>query len=210
MSNSNIRFNEAPYDVIDKKAKWVNMSVDKSKARFEIENGNNVAGLFRHNGYIFNAEENLSVKFDKNFTVVFWAKCPQKALTDNVYKNNLVLCLDSSNIITADISSIDVTEWHQYSIVRDENSDIKISVDGTSVQTANNSTSLDLTGNSFIYFGSINQSATGYDVIADDILLFDGSLDFSTTSAEYLKSNNYKKCLYIKVETGEVWGYAKG
>lgn len=173
MSNSIVRFNEAPYDVIDKKANWVNMSVQKSKARFEIENGNNVAGLFRHNGYIYNAEENLSVKFNNNFTVVFWAKCPQKALTDNVYKNNFILYLDSSNIITADISSIDVTEWHQYSIVRDENSDIKISVDGTSVQTANNSTSLDLTGNSFIYFGSINQSATGYDVIADDILLFD-------------------------------------
>lgn len=191
MSNSNIRFNEAPYDVIDKKANWVNMSVDKSKARFEIENDDNVAGLFRHNGYIYNAEDNLSVKFDKNFTVVFWAKCPKKALTDNVYKNTLTIYLDSSNIITADISSIDVTEWHQYSIVRDENSDIKISVDGTPVQTANNSTSLDLTGNSFIYFGSINQSATGYDVIADDILLFDGALDFSTTSTEYLKSNNY-------------------
>ena len=72
-----------------------------------------------------------------------------------------------------------------------------------------NSTHLKLTSNSYVWFGNDDPVATGYDVIADDIFIFDGSVDFSKVSTDYIDTKHEKRCLYIDSETGQVYGYRK-
>lgn len=208
LAKSCIRFKKfyTPFDEINKRANWLYMCASNEEGKFEVEEKNSASCLFTRNTYIFNYQDTQEVKFEKMFSIVFWAKCPKKALID---KNTLTVIFDSANIISVDLSSVDLTVWHQYSIVRDENNDITVRVDGTVLHTDNNTSILNLTNGSYIYFGSINPNSTGYDVILDDILLFDGSLDFSTVSNNYLDTQNYKKCLYIETSTGKVWGYKK-
>lgn len=180
MANNCVRFKveNTPYDEIDLNANWVNMNVGYDTAKFTIDEdkdgaNDNSSGVFRRNSYIVN-HENESFDTDGNFTIAFWAKCPAKSEIDSIYPCKLILILDTDNVIAADIpSTVDETQWHQYSIVRDENDLITFRVDGTKFKEETNGTHLKLTSNSYVWFGSDNTVATGYDVIADDIFIFD-------------------------------------
>lgn len=216
MANNCVRFKveNTPYDEIDINANWVNMNVGYDTAKFTIDEdedgiNDNSSGVFRRSSYIVN-HENESFDTEHNFTIAFWAKCPAKSEIDSWYPNKLILILDTDNVIAENIpTSIDVTQWHQYSIVRDENDLITFRVDGTKFKEETNSTHLKLTSNSYVWFGNDDPVATGYDVIADDIFIFDGSIDFSTQSTDYIDTKHEKRCLYIDSETGQVYGYRK-
>lgn len=216
MSNNCVRFKmeNTPYDDIDINANWVNMNVGYDTAKFTIDENedgvnDNSSGVFRRNSYIVNHEKE-SFDTEHNFTIAFWAKCPAKSEIDSIYPCKLILILDTDNVIAADIpSTVDETQWHQYSIVRDENDLITFRVDGVSFNTATNSTHLKITSSSYVWFGSDNPVATGYDVIADDIFIFDGSVEFSTPSTDYINTKMEKRCLFIDSKTGTVYGYGK-
>lgn len=216
MANNCVRFKveNTPYDEVDINANWVNMNVGYDEAKFTIDEdkdgvNDNSSGRFTRHSFIVN-HENESFDTEHNFTIAFWAKCPAKSEIDSWYPNKLILILDTSNVIAENIpTSIDVTQWHQYSIVRDENDLITFRVDGTKFKEETNSTHLKLTSNSYVWFGNDDPVATGYDVIADDIFIFDGSVDFSKVSTDYIDTKHEKRCLYIDSETGQVYGYRK-
>ena len=107
MGTSCVRFNEEviPYDVLNSDAKLLNFGVSGSEAKFPT-NINNRAGWFKRNGYVVNAQDNLSMAFAGTFTLMFWAKFTNKLNTDDVYGNRWILILDDGSSISFTIFAI--------------------------------------------------------------------------------------------------------
>jgi len=213
MSTSCVRFdkNIIPYDVLNLEAKLVNFGVCGSTAKFP-ENINNSSGWFVRNSYIVNAQDDFHMRFDSVFTVMFWAKFIERPYVDEVYGNRFILILDDGSVISYRIpdSSISIADWNHYSIIRDVDNIISMRINGMTVRSEVNSAPFDLTNSSYIYLGNSNRYATGYDVITDDILIFNGMLydsDFSELPDDYIDVTQFKQLLYIISSTGEVWGY---
>lgn len=214
MSTSCVRFEKVdiPYDVLNSDAKLLNFGVGGVEARFPA-NANNAAGWFKRNGYVVNAQDSLSMAFNSTFTIMFWAKFVDKLTTDDVYGNNWILILDDGSIISVQIPVwVTTTNWNHYSIVRDVDNIITMRINGTSVKTSTNSATFDLSNSSYMYLGNTNRYTVGYEVIADDILIFDGALydgDFIALPDDYIDVSSFRQLLYIITSTGEVWGYAQ-
>ena len=189
----------------------VNFGVGGHAAKFPLDDVDAVSGIFYHNTYIVDGYESLDMSFPDMFTIAFWAKFEQGQIEDTIYGNRFVVILEDGTTIEANIpSSVVLTSWNYYTVVRDDSNDIKMAINGNVIYTANSSANFNLKSGCYIYLGNLNKHSTGYVVAADDILicdtaLYDGSF---TPPTEYIDLSSFRQFLYIVVSTGEVWGYA--
>ena len=175
------------------------------------ENPNSyIAIKLTENAIITSNIDTMNLRYADLFTICFWFKFPKKAITDTVYPNKIVLVMNdgSKPIDMALPDTMLDNEWHYISIGRN-GSDITYRLDGATVTTVASSAVLDFTDKSFLYLGNNNKNATGFDVVIDDLIIIDTEVYSSdyTLLTEYVDVSNFKNCLYIKVSTGEVWGY---
>ena len=191
-------------DIVNSEAVWVNMGVKSSSPKFASDT--NSSATFKQGQYLFNYSEDVVASFSGDFTVAFWAKFEQGAITDEVYGNRLMLILDNT-VISGEIpSSVIVTDWNYYTIIRDGNT-IKLNANTLNIASVENTNVIDFSNTAYIYLGNDNPTATGYNVTTDDIFMFDGVLDISTLPDGYLDMGEFKYCLYIEVATGKIYGY---
>lgn len=217
MANTAVRFEKEdnPYDGFNQDAKWVNFGVLSETAKW-TSNVNNRSGVFGHNSYVANGQADLVMQFDSSFTISFWAKFPAGGLgVSDLTDNKFFIILDDGYTLDYTIPNTDLDNlWHHYSIVRTGNNDITMRIDGVTVATGNSDELFDLLGASYFGLGNYMRHYTGYDVVADDIVIVRGALwktDFPTSlPLDYLDLGNFRQYLYIVVSTGEVWGYAQG
>ena len=117
MAKSNLRLYtlNSLKDTLNKKSNWLDMGVSHVEPRFV--NSENITGArYSLGSYAFNFEY-IYLNFKSMFTVSFWAKAVRGAIDDNVYKNNIVLVLETGDKLIVEIpDSYDLTEWHFYVI----------------------------------------------------------------------------------------------
>ena len=210
--NTGLRFEKQdnPYDAFSEKAKYVNFGVRADTARW-TSSAKNVSAKFGHNSYVTNGQQDLSMKFNGSFTASFWAKFPTGGLGLSSLTPTVFAVVLPDTTVSYTISAPD-TAWHYYTITRDANDVITLRIDGTTVTTGTSSQPFDLMNDSFIILGNKQRHYTGYDVIADDIIIVDGLLwkqDFDMNlPTDYIDLSVFRQYLYIVVSTGEVWGYS--
>jgi len=211
--NTNIRFERIsnPYDVINSKAKLLNFGVKQDTAKWS-SSLTNVSGKFVHNSYVVNGQIDLSMAFNGSFTATFWAKFPTGGLGISDLTDTVFAVILPDTTISYTIQSVD-TNWHYYTITRDSSDNVVLRIDGETVASGTSSEPFNLMNDSYIVLGNRQRHYTGYDVIADDILIVDGLLwkqDFDTNlPTDYIDLGEFRKYLYIIVSTGEVWGYSQ-
>lgn len=219
--NKSVRFfdvNEVQ-DKIDTSAVWVNMGVPFSEPRFlavKSEDLGTKSGKFMPYSFTYNYSANSICVFPGDFTFALWAKFPKKAITDEVYGNKFVFMLTNTETISVDIpNTVTVEDWNHYSICR-TGSDIVARINGDTVGTLTSSNEANFLSDkgAYIYLGNQNKYSTGYDVIADDILLANVALwqeDFNIETLDYYTDVSVLKFkfLYISSATGYVYGYGE-
>lgn len=210
MAKSNIRMFSLNNirDLLNSSANWLDMGVSHVEPKFA--NDNNITGArYSMGAYAFNYNESISMNFSTTFTIAFWAKAVRGAIDDNVYKNNIVLVLETGDKLVVEIPDYyDLTEWHFYVITRDSDNNINFCLDGSVVDTKVQSGDFDLGSNSYMFLGNQNRYATGFTFDIDDVIIFDGSVDSSFKPDDYVSTSIFTQLLVID-SSGQVWGYSK-
>lgn len=184
---------------------FVNMGVTNTEPRFTNSAG--IQGqIYREGAYTINLTDSVKYNYAGNFTVCFWYKFVDKGNTDVAFGNTITLVLNGGKTIQAKTPTTD-SGWHWLNISR-ENDDITIQVDGSTVATDKSSEELDLLDKSYVFVGNLNKYFTGYDVIADDILIYEEKLETNDTLPDdYLGLTQFRKLIYYESD-GHIWyGY---
>lgn len=203
-----------PTDILNSNIEWVNVGILPNKPVFTKHDATNSSGLFRQNSFIYSDKTEFNFKFSNLFSICFWAKASVGRIADTVYSNKFILQLDKDNVVSAEIPSvITLTNWNYYDITRALDGNIYIRINGTTIKSIDtNTTELDFLGESYIFLGNNNRFATGYEMQVDDIFIIDTAInneDYQELPSDYIDVGAFTHCLFIKVSTGEVWGYAK-
>lgn len=214
MAKSCTRFKipNTPDDILNSNIDWVNVGILPNNPVFTSTT--NSSGMFRQNSLIYSNNTGFDFTFSDIFTVAFWAKATMGQITDTVYPNKFIVQLDASNILSVDIpTTITLTNWNYFDVTRSTDGNIYLRINGTTVGTfTSNTTPLNFLSNSYIYVGNNNRFSTGYEMSADDIFIIDTALhdaDYTVLPTSYIDVDTFNYCLFIKVSTGEVWGYQK-
>lgn len=194
-------------DLLNSSANWLDMGVTHVEPKFA--NGSNITGArYGMGAYVFNFNESISMNFSTTFTIAFWAKAVSGAIDDTVYKNNIVLVLETGDKLVVEIPNyFDLTEWHFYVITRDGDNNINFCIDATVLDTKVQSGDFNLGSNSYLFLGNQNRYATGFTFEVDDIIIFDGSVDTSFKPDDYVSTSIFTQLLVID-SSGQVWGYS--
>ena len=209
--NTNLRYvNEAPIDGMSKLSNMLNMAVKGANARFT--NDKNITGqLYDEGAYTFNYNEDIAYKYTGKFTICFWFKLVNKNHIDEAYPNTFKLILNYNTVIGGDLptSTLDC-DWHWAKITRDKDNLITIQVDSDIVAQDTSTEELNLSDNSYIFLGNTNRYFTGYDIITDDILIFEDKISYTDTKpTNYLDLGRFVKLIYVKSD-GTVWAMKEG
>ena len=209
MAKSNIRLFSLNHikDLLNSSANWLDMGVSHVEPKFV--NDKSITGArYGMGAYAFNYNESISMNFSTTFTIAFWAKAVRGAIDDNVYKNNIVLILETGDKLIVEIpNSFDLTDWHFFVITRDGDNNINFCIDTTVLDTKKQSGDFNLGSNSYFFLGNQNRYATGFIFEVDDIIIFDGSVDSSFKPDDYVSTNIFTQLLVID-SSGQVWGYS--
>ena len=209
MAKSNIRMFSLNHikDLLNSNANWLDMGVTHVEPKFV--NDKSITGArYGMGAYAFNYNESVPMNFSTTFTIAFWAKAVRGAIDDNVYKNNIVLVLETGDKLIVEIpDSYDLTEWHFYAITRDGDNNINFCIDTAVLGTKVQSGDFNLGSNSYFFLGNQNRYATGFIFEVDDIIIFDGSVDSSFKPDDYVSTNIFTQLLVID-SSGQVWGYS--
>lgn len=207
----NLRFKEQfPVDGLSKLSNLINMAVKSNSPRFT--NSKNIEGqLYDEGSYVFNYNENISYSYEGKFTVCFWFKLKDKKHVDVAYPNTFKLILDSNTVIGGDLPSTTLDcDWHWAKITRDENDLITIQIDNTEIAQETSNVEFNLSSNSYIFVGNTNRYFTGYDIVCDDILIFEDKISYTDSNpTDYLDLGMFVKLIYIK-EDGSVYAMREG
>lgn len=209
MAKANIRMFSLNHikDLLNSNANWLDMGVTHVEPKFV--NDKSITGArYGMGAYAFNFNESISMNFSTTFTIAFWAKAVRGAIDDNVYKNNIVLVLETGDKLIVEIPDFyDLTEWHFYVITRDDDNNINFCIDTAVLDTKMQSGDFNLGSNSYFFLGNQNRYATGFTFEVDDIIIFDGSVDSSFKPDDYVSTNVFTQLLVID-SSGQVWGYS--
>ena len=209
MAKSNIRMFSLNHikDLLNSNANWLDMGVTHVEPKFV--NDKSITGArYGMGAYAFNYNESISMNFSTTFTIAFWAKAVRGAIDDNVYKNNIVLVLETGDKLIVEIpDSYDLTEWHFYVITRDSDNNINFCIDTDVLDTKMQSGDFNLSSNSYFFLGNQNRYATGFTFEVDDIIIFDVSVYSSFKPDDYVSTNIFTQLLVID-SSGQVWGYS--
>lgn len=209
MAKANIRMFSLNHikDLLNSNANWLDMGVTHVEPKFV--NDKSITGArYGMGAYAFNFNESISMNFSTTFTIAFWAKAVRGAIDDNVYKNNIVLVLETGDKLIVEIpDSFDLTEWHFYVITRDSVNNINFCIDTDVLDTKMQAGDFNLGSNSYLFLGNQNRYATGFTFEVDDIIIFDGSVDSSFKPDDYVSTNIFTQLLVID-SSGQVWGYS--
>ena len=196
-----------PKDCLNLLSNMINMAVKRGAPKFT--NTNNIVGqLYTEGAFVFNYTETIPYKYTAEFTICFWAKFIDKGHIDEAFPNSIKLVLNDNSVISAPIpSGITQTDYNWYKVQRDKNNLISFYVNNTLIYSATSSVLFDLSDKSYLFLGNQNRYFTGYDVLVDDILLFESCVPYTDTlPTTYLDLVNFVKLLYIKSSDGSVWG----
>lgn len=170
MAKSNIRMFSLNNirDLLNSSANWLDMGVSHVEPKFA--NDSNITGArYGMGAYAFNFNESISMNFSTTFTIAFWARAVSGAIDDTVYKNNIVLVLETGDKLVVEIpDSYDLTEWHFYVVTRDGDNNINFCIDTTVLDTKMKSGDFNLGSNSYLFLGNQNRYATGFIFDVDD------------------------------------------
>lgn len=193
---------------------FLSLGVNGYNSPFD-ENNKYTAACFKENSMIVSNSDNTNLRYADIFTVCFWVKFPKKAIIDTVYPNKFIFVMNNGEAVIDYVlteEKILNDEWHYFVVTRDINNNIIFMIDGKVIKTVENNTEIfDLNDNSYIYLGCDNYNSTGYDVAIDDFIVIDTNIfqnDISVPT-DYIDVSQFKYCLYIKVSTGEVFGYTE-
>lgn len=193
-------------DTMNKKSNWCNIGTKQAEPRFTNSLG--IVGSAFGNGGYFIDTKTTSVEFSSAFTVVFWAKSRNVGKPQNDYNNDIIVHFEDDSVFSVKVpTSVNLAEWNQVSIVRDTSGDITAYINGVAIGSQSNSATLNLLSKSYIYFGSVDRRAVGFNLLCDDIVIYGKAVNFTTPSTEYLDVSPPVMLLVIK-SNGEVWGYA--
>lgn len=209
MAKANIRMFSLNHikDLLNSSANWLDMGVTHVEPKFV--NDKSITGArYGMGAYAFNYNESISMSFSTTFTIAFWAKAVRGAIDDNVYKNNIVLVLETGDKLIVEIPDFyDLTEWHFYVITRDSDNNINFCIDTAVLDTKMQAGDFNLGSNSYFFLGNQNRYATGFTFEVDDIIIFDGSVDSSFKLDDYVSTSIFTQLLVID-SSGQVWGYS--
>lgn len=189
-----------PIDNLNEKADWKNIGAISEDSYYT--DSPKKAGSYMIDSFIQNQQENYTAVFDFMFTLAFWAKMP----TDRNDNNKIIMMFNNNSYIELKLD-IDVTQYHHYSIVRDETYNVVIRIDGKTIHQTNNTATLNFLDNSFLFIGDINSTS---DVVMDDFILIDTAMWRQDFDASALKSvvetDPYKDQVFVE-ENNVAWGY---
>ena len=208
MAKSNLRLYtlNSLKDTLNKKSNWLDMGVSHVEPRF-VNSANITGAMYQQGSYAFNYNEDIYLNFTSMFTVRFWAKSSAGAITDDVYKNKIVIVI-AGTAISVDIpSSVDLTLWNYFIITRDADNILTISINGNIIYTDTHAGDFNLNTDGYVYIGNQNRYATGFNFNIDDFVVYDGSVDATVVASEYLDLSNLTQILIID-SSGQVWGYS--
>ena len=192
-------------DTLNKKSNWLDMGVSHVEPRFV--NSENITGArYSLGSFAFNYED-IYLNFKSMFTVRFWAKSSAGAITDDVYKNKIVVVIAGTAIGVVSPSSIDLTLWNYFILTRDVDNVLSISINGNVIYTDNHAGDFNLNTDGYIFVGNQNRYATGFNFEIDDFIIYDGSVDATVVASEYIDLSSITQILIID-SSGQVWGYS--
>ncbi len=207
MAKSNLRLYtlNSLKDTLNKKSNWLDMGVSHVEPRFV--NSENITGArYSIGSYAFNYGD-IYLNFKSIFTVSFWAKSSAGAITDDVYLNKIVIVI-AGTAISVDIpNSVDLALWNYFIITRDADNVLSISINGNIIYTDTHAGDFNLNTDGYVYIGNQNRYATGFNFDVDDFVVYDGSVDATVVTSEYLDLSNITQILIID-SSGQVWGYS--
>lgn len=208
MAKSNLRLCllNSLKDTLNKKSNWLDMGVSHAEPRF-VNSANITGAMYQQGSYAFNYNEDIYLNFTSMFTVRFWAKSSAGAITDDVYKNKIVIVI-AGTAVSVDIpDTVDLTSWNYFVITRDVDDKLDISINGNIVYTDTHAGDFNLNSDGYVYVGNQNRYATGFNFTVDDFVVYDGSVDATDVASDYLDLGTIKQILIIDA-SGQVWGYA--
>lgn len=208
MAKSNLRLCllNSLKDTLNKKSNWLDMGVSHVEPRF-VNSANITGAMYQQGSYAFNYNEDIYLNFKSIFTVSFWAKSSAGAITDDVYVNKIVVVI-AGTAISVDIpNSVDLTLWDYFIITRDADNVLSISINGNVIYTDTHAGDFNLNTDGYVYIGNQNRYATGFNFTIDDFVVYDGSVDATVVTSEYLDLSNLTQILIID-SSGKVWGYS--
>ena len=207
MAKSNLRLYtlNSLKDTLNKKSNWLDMGVSHVEPRFV--NSENITGArYSLGSYAFNFE-GIYLNFKSMFTVSFWAKSSAGAITDDVYKNKIVIVI-AGTAVSVDIpDTVDLTSWNYFVLTRDIENKLDVSINGNIIYTDTHAGDFNLNSGGYVYIGNQNRYATGFNFTIDDFVVYDGSVDATAVASDYLDLDTIKQILIIDA-SGQVWGYA--
>ena len=182
------------------------MGVSHVEPRF-VNSANITGAMYQQGSYAFNYNEDIYLNFTSMFTVRFWAKSSAGAITDDVYKNKIVIVI-AGTAVSVDIpDSVDLTLWNYFIITRDADNVLSISINGNVIYTDTHAGDFNLNADGYVYIGNQNRYATGFNFVIDDFVVYDGSVDATVVASEYLDLSAITQILIID-SSGQVWGYS--
>ena len=208
MAKSNLRLCllNSLKDTLNKKSNWLDMGVSHVAPRF-VNNANITGAMYQQGSYAFNYNEDIYLNFKSMFTVSFWAKSSAGAITDDVYKNKIVIVI-AGTAVSVDIpDTVDLTSWNYFVLTRDIENKLDISINGNIIYTDTHAGDFNLNTDGYVFVGNQNRYATGFNFDIDDFVVYDGSVDATVVASEYLDLSNLTQILIID-SSGQVWGYS--
>lgn len=208
MAKSNLRLCllNSLKDTLNKKSNWLNMGVSHVEPRF-VNSSNITGAMYQQGSYAFNYNEDIYLNFTSMFTVRFWAKSSAGAITDDVYKNKILIVI-AGTAVSVDIpDTVDLTVWNYFVLTRDIENKLDISINGNIIYTDTHAGDFNLNSDGYVYIGNQNRYATGFNFTIDDFVVYDGSVDATEVAIDYLDLDTIKQILIIDA-SGQVWGYA--
>lgn len=208
MAKSNLRLCllNSLKDTLNKKSNWLDMGVSHVEPRF-VNSANITGAMYQQGSYAFNYNEDIYLNFTSMFTVRFWAKSSAGAIPDALYKNKIAIVI-AGTAVSVDIpDTVDLTSWNYFTITRDIENKLDISINGNIVYTDTHAGDFNLNSDGYVYIGNQNRYATGFNFTVDDFVVYDGSVDATDVASDYLDLDTIKQILIIDA-SGQVWGYS--
>ena len=208
MAKSNLRLCllNSLKDTLNKKSNWLDMGVSHVESRF-VNSANITGAMYQQGSYAFNYNEDIYLNFTSMFTVRFWAKSSAGAITDDVYKNKIVIVI-AGTAVSVDIpDTVDLTSWNYFVLTRDIENKLDISINGNVIYTDTHAGDFNLNTDGYVFVGNQNRYATGFNFEIDDFIIYDGSVDATVVASEYIDLSSITQILIID-SSGQVWGYS--